>query len=234
MSVLRCEIGRAVATVVLERPEARNALSGELRGQLRETIAQLDADPAVRAIVLTGADPAFCAGMDLRELAAGDVDVADIGPLTEPVITSATPLIGAVNGPAYTGGLELALACHVLIASDRAVFADTHAQLGLMPGWGMTVLLAEAVGVRRAREMSMSSRPVDARTALAWGLVNHVVPHPDLLEAAADLARAIADNDVRAVQRVSRLYDDQAAVRDAGSWRLEARAWLGADLSGRP
>jgi enoyl-CoA hydratase len=124
-----------VALVTLNRPARRNALSGALLTVLCGTLAELDAEPGVRAIVLTGADPAFCAGLDLTELSQPDSQLAAVGsaPVLPPL---ATPLIGAVNGAAVTGGLELALACDFLIASERATFADTHARLGIMPGWG--------------------------------------------------------------------------------------------------
>lgn len=216
-----------VATVTLNRPAVRNALSKDLRQAIRTTIAELDADDTVSAIVLTGADPAFCAGVDSRELGADAA--ADIRPLTAPFVSTATPLIGAVNGAAYTGGLELALACHFLVASDRATFADTHTRLGLMPGWGLSVLLTEAVGARRAREMSVTSAPVDAATALQWGLVNHVVPHEDLLPFSLGIARQVGAHAPAAVLRASRLYNAQAAARTAAAWQLEAHSWVGTE-----
>lgn len=223
-------VGR-VATVTLNRPAVRNALSHDLRRQLRETIADLDNDPSVGAIVLTGAGSAFCAGVDLRELAAGAAPPTPIGPLTRPFLSSTTPLIGAINGAAYTGGLELALACHFLLASERATFADTHARLGLLPGWGLTVLLTEAIGARRARQMSLTCEPIDAATALAWGLVNRVVDHAALHPASVDAAHRIAAHPQAAVRRLSSLYDAQAAARNAAAWRLETAAWAGATLA---
>jgi enoyl-CoA hydratase len=216
-----------VATVTLNRPQVRNALSKDLRRAIRSTVAELDADESVGAIILTGAGSAFCAGVDMHEMGA-DAS-ADIRPLTAPFVSSTTPLIGAINGAAYTGGLELALACHFLVASDRATFADTHTRLHLMPGWGLSVLLTEAVGTRRAREMSLSSAPVDARTALQWGLVNHVVPHQDLVPFTAGIARQIAAHGPAAVGRVSRLYDGQAAARNSAAWQLEAASWVGSE-----
>jgi enoyl-CoA hydratase len=219
-----------VAIVTLNRPAARNALSKELRQAIRAAVAELDADRTVAAIVLTGEGPAFCAGVDTRELGADAA--ADIRPLTAPFVSSATPLIGAINGPAYTGGLELALACHFLVASDRATFADTHTRLRLMPGWGLTVLLTDAVGARRAREMSLSSAPIDAATALQWGLVNHVVAHEELMGFTVAAARRIATHGRAAVRRVSQLYDDQAAARNAAAWRLEADSWVGTEPLG--
>ena len=216
-----------VATVTLNRPAVRNALSKDLRQAIRSSIAELDADDTIDVIVLTGAGPAFCAGVDTRELGADAA--ADIRPLTAPFVSSATPLIGAINGAAYTGGLELALACHFLVASDRATFADTHTRLQLMPGWGLSVLLTDAVGARRAREMSLSSAPIDAERALRWGLVNHVVAHADLVPFTLGLARQIAAHGAAGVRRASRLYDAQAAVRTAAAWQLEANSWVGTE-----
>ena len=210
-----------VAVLTLNRPSVRNALSAALRKELVETVEAINRDDRVLALVLTGTDPAFCSGVDFNELGTGRV-----GPLDGPVLSSNIPLIGAINGPAYTGGLELALACHFLVASDRATFADTHARLGLMPGWGLTVLLAEAVGIRRAREMSTTSMMIDAATAYQWGLVNHVVAHERLLETALGLARSVSANDSFAVQTVTRLYDNQRHVRDRASWELETQAWI--------
>ena len=180
--VVLVEHHERVATVTLNRPEARNALSQELRRALWKTIGDLDADDGVAAIVLTGADPAFCAGLDLKELAEGGEALSETGATGDesttrgPIPAITTPLIGAINGVAITGGFEVALACDFLVASERARFADTHARVGIMPGWGLTVLLPEAVGLRRARELSATGNFLDAETALAWGLVNHVVP----------------------------------------------------------
>jgi enoyl-CoA hydratase len=132
-------------------------------------------------------------------------------------------LIGAVNGPAVTGGLELALNCDLLVASERARFADTHARVGVMPGWGLTVLLPQAVGVRRAREMSFTGNYVDAETALVWGLVNHVVPHDELLLFARALAADIVGNDQASVRQLGQIYDEVTSTTVAEGLRLEAR-----------
>jgi enoyl-CoA hydratase len=224
-----CERIGGVGIVTLNRPEVRNALSSELRLTLRSQIADLDGDPDVAAIVLTGTDPAFCAGVDLRELEGGSAMSEPVGPHSLPFVSLQTPVIGAINGPTYTGGLELALLCHFLIASDRATFADTHARLGLLPGWGMSVMLNESIGVRRAREMSLTSRPIDAQTAYEWGLVNRVVPHEQLMSTAMDIATAISANDHDAVERHTRLYDEQSSAQNADAWRLERDAWIGTD-----
>ena len=218
-----CEIRGVVAVVTLNRPERRNALSAALLTGLRASLEELGADAAVRAIVLTGADPAFCAGLDLTELGqpGGPLSSAASGPVL-PALSK--PLIGAVNGPAITGGLELALACDFLIASERASFADTHARVGIMPGWGLTVQLPAAVGLRRAREMTATGNFVDARTALEWGLVNHVVPHPELLDFTVRLADDAASSDPAAVQAIFATYRVGSRVTGGEAARVEAAA----------
>jgi enoyl-CoA hydratase len=206
MSVVLNDVADSIATVTLNRPERRNALSGELLTLLIQTLTELDERPDVRVIVLTGADPAFCAGLDLTEL--GQPDSALRGVASDHVVPDlAKPLIGAINGVAVTGGLELALACDFLVASEHARFADTHARVGIQPGWGLTVALPEAVGFRRAREMSATGNFVDAQTALSWGLVNHVVPHADLLTFTRALAADAASCDQDAMRAIFATYD---------------------------
>jgi enoyl-CoA hydratase len=218
-----CEQRDSVALVTLNRPHRRNALSSALITALRATLAELDTRPGVRAIVLTGADPAFCAGLDLTELGQPGSQLAEAGSRSVlPPLTS--PLIGAINGATVTGGLELALACDFLIASERATFADTHARLGIMPGWGMTYALPEAVGVRRARQMSATGNFVDARTALAWGLVNHVVPHAELVDVSLGLAADAAANDPVAVQAIFATYREQVIGEEPAGIEDRARA----------
>ena len=195
-------------------------------------------------VVLTGADPAFCAGLDLGYLseradrrAAGE----DLFPEV-PVPRIPQPIIGAVNGPAVTGGLEVALACDLLVASDRARFADTHTRVGIVPGWGLSVALPAAVGLRRAKEMSATGNFVDAATALAWGLVNHVVPHEELMPFTRALAADMVSVDPDALRTLMALYDDAADLidrprRDLESSRYmawqESAAGAGAAIAGR-
>jgi enoyl-CoA hydratase len=229
------DVDGGVATVTLNRPEARNALSSELLALLADVVAQAERRDDVEVLILTGADPAFCAGLDLKELGA------DGGPLKRAptegapanvaaqrarkgtMLPTSKPIIGAVNGVAVTGGLELALNCDFLIASERARFADTHARVGVHPLWGLTVLLPQAIGIRRAREMSSTGNFVDARTALEWGLVNHVVAHDDLLPAARRVAADIISNDRRAVRAILATYEEASRVTGAEAWNVEAR-----------
>lgn len=219
-------VSEGVATVTLNRPGARNAINGALRRGLRAALRSAESDPEVAVIVLTGADPAFCAGLDLREVGKGNPDV--IGSQTSgssrPFPELSKPLIGAVNGAAITGGFELALNCDFLIASERAVFADTHARVGVMPGWGLSALLVDAVGVGRAREISLTGNFVTGEEAVAWGLVNRTVPHDQLMSTVYRLAADIAGNDQNGVRRMLATYAEQQEARLADAWRLEGEA----------
>ena len=235
MSVVLYEVADRVATVTLNRPEARNALSGEVRRELPRAMRQADESDEVDVVILTGADPVFCAGLDLKELGAGDHDVAagaasgEVGPPRGPIPEMAKPVIGAINGAAITGGFELALHCSFLVASERARFADTHSRVGIQPGWGLTALLTEAVGVRRARELSATGNFLDAPTALSWGLVNHVVPHADLMAFCRQLAADIVSNDQAGVRRILATYAEQQRLDRGGALDLElaaSRDWL--------
>jgi enoyl-CoA hydratase len=228
--VVLIERDGAVATVTLNRPEARNALSAELRKGLWQAMKDLDDDDEMAAVVLTGADPAFCAGLDLKELAStGGAALGETGAAGDtttargPMPPMSKPVIGAINGVAVTGGFEVALACDFLIASEKARFADTHARMGIMPGWGLTVLLPEAIGYRRAKEMSTTGNFLDAHTALLWGLVNHVVAHEDLVAFAQQLAEDITTNDQAGVRRMLQTYEEGALVDRAEAWALEGR-----------
>ncbi|HUW01275.1 MAG TPA: enoyl-CoA hydratase [Acidimicrobiales bacterium] len=228
--VLLTDVSDRIATLTLNRPQARNALSRELRKAIWKTFTELEADDTVDVIILTGADPGFCAGLDLKELASGDDALGDTGATGStsfhrgPMPPMSKPVIGAVNGVAITGGFELALACDFLIAGEHARFADTHARVGIMPGWGLTVELPEAIGIRRARELSFTGNFLDAQTACEWGLVNRVVPHDDLLPTARALAADIVSNDAAAVRRVRQTYHEGSLATGADAWQIEGRA----------
>jgi enoyl-CoA hydratase len=218
--LVRVEMSDGVCTITLDRPEARNALNTAL---LRASAAALEAaegDDGVDVIVLTGADPAFCAGLDLKELASGGANLVGGQPddgarwsnPIQAVWEMIKPVIGAVNGACVTGGFELALGCDFLVASDRARFGDTHARVGVTPGGGMSVFLPMAVGLRKAKEMTLTGNFVDGAEAHRLGLVNHVVPHAELMPTAQRLARDIAANDGRAVRHLKHLYDHNARL----------------------
>jgi enoyl-CoA hydratase len=207
------------ATLTLNRPERLNALSVELRSELAAAVDVLEADPEARVLILTGAGQVFTAGLALTEwesagsVAAGAYEldvVAILGRFSSPVI-------GAINAPAITGGLEIAVACDILIASTLARFADTRAQVGLLPGWGGSVRLARRVGLSRAKELAFTGRYLSAQEAEAWGLVNHVVEPQELLPSAHALARWMLSADGATLRAYKRLLDDECdrSFRDA-------------------
>lgn len=213
-TVLVEQRGNGVAVVTLNRPEAMNALSAELRQALCQAMQQIKSDTSVRAVVLTGAgERAFTAGLDLKELGAGsNLSAAnDQHPDSNPVTAIAQcgkPVIGAINGVAITGGFELALACDILLASEKARFADTHALVGIMPGWGLSQKLSRMIGLSRAKEMSLSGRFINADTAAQWGLVNRVVDSATLIDEAVALAEDIAFVEPAMLARYRTLIDE--------------------------
>jgi enoyl-CoA hydratase len=203
-----------VGVITLNRPEAMNALSRALRAALHDAVVELSNDPGVSVVVLTGAGRAFTAGLDLKELGSepGGLGAANAtGAAENPVLAieeCPKPVIGAINGVAITGGFEVALACDVLIASTNARFADTHARVGIMPGWGLSQRLSRTIGVYRAKELSLSGNFLDARTAYEWGLVNRVVEPEELMPAALKLAADMASIPVETLSLYKKIIDE--------------------------
>jgi len=216
------DVSDRIATITLNRPAQRNALSVAVLERLPEVMAEADGRDDVEVIILTGADPAFCAGLDLREVGSDSGGAMRANATSSPWPPLSKPVIGAINGAAVTGGFELALNCDFLVASEKASFADTHARVGIHPGWGMTVLLPQAIGLRRAQEMSFTGNFVGAAEALRWGLVNHVVPHDELLPFCRALAADISSADQAAVRQMRATYAEIAAAPSEG-WAIEAR-----------
>jgi len=212
-SLLRIDRHGDVAVITLDRPEARNAMNAALAQQ---TVDAVEACQDAAVIVLTGTDPAFCAGLDLRDL--GIDDMGALAPFNATVSASQVPVIAAVNGPAVTGGFELALAADFIVASERAAFADTHLRVRVYPG-PVVVDLPRRVGMAKAREMSLTGNFVDAATALRIGLVNHVVPHEQLLPFTLELAQAIAEQDRAMVATLRRDWDETAALSRDEAYR---------------
>lgn len=199
----------AVRLLTMNRPQARNALSRTLIQELYAALADADDDAGVRAVVLTGADPAFCAGVDLKEAArdgAAYFDEFRSRSCITRVADMRTPIVGAVNGAVFTGGLEMALGCDFLVASERAVFADTHARVGILPGGGMTARLPQVVGAAMARRMSMTGEVVDAVRAERIGLVTEVVAHDRLVGRAVELATQIAEVPADTMSGLKEIY----------------------------
>jgi len=217
-----------VAVVTFNRPEAMNALSKALRAALNQAIRELDADDAVKVIVLTGAgERAFTAGLDLKELGtdplgmgAANATTPDENPALA-VLASRKPIIGAINGVAITGGFEVALACDVLICSTNARFADTHARVGITPGWGLSQKLSRAIGPYRAKELSLTGNFLTAQQAYDWGLVNRVVEPADLMPTALKLAGEMASIEGDMLITYKAMIDDGYALPMGEGLRLE-------------
>lgn len=186
-----------VALLTLNRPDARNALSPQLLLDLCAAFRELQCDDTIRAVVLTGAGSAFCAGLDLKAMADNPAGMAvyDIHGRHDICAAMAgfdRPIIVGVNGVAATGGFELALMGDILIASSTARFADTHARVGLAPGWGLSQKLARIIGHSRAREAHFTGNFISAAQADAWGLVSRVVDPDELLDECRAVARDVA------------------------------------------
>lgn len=218
-AMLTVEKEGAIAVVTLNRPEAMNAMSKAMRSELYRAMTALNDDPDVSVVILTGAgERAFTAGLDLKELgsdpkamSAANAEGADENPV-KAIETCKKPVIGAINGVAITGGFEVALACDVLIASENARFADTHARVGIMPGWGLSQKLSRLIGIYRAKELSLTGNFLDAKTACEWGLVNSVVPAGELLAAAKKLANDMATIPVETLSLYKRIIDEGFAL----------------------
>ncbi|ARN75633.1 enoyl-CoA hydratase [Oceanicoccus sagamiensis] len=210
-SLVKVEIDAPVATITLNRADAMNALSTAMRKEFAEALLSIKTNADIRAIVLTGEGKAFCAGLDLPELQSARTNVAESGVIGSDLLDALSeigiPVIAAVNGYAITGGFEIALLCDIIIASEKAVFADTHAKVGVIPAWGITQRLPRIIGPMRAKEMSLTGNKVGAQQAYEWGLVNHVVKHEDLLSTAMQLGRDIAGCDHGSQVAIKTLID---------------------------
>jgi enoyl-CoA hydratase len=218
--VLLIDTRDRIRTLTLNRPDARNALSAALRTAFYRALADAETDDEVDVVIVTGADPVFCAGLDLKEL-GNTTELPDISPKW-PAMSK--PVIGAINGAAVTGGLEIALYCDILIASEKARFADTHARVGILPTWGLSVRLPQRVGVGMARRMSMTGDYLSADEALRTGLVTQVVAHAELLDAARGIATSIVGNNQKAVRALLASYHRIDEASNGGGLWLEAAA----------
>jgi 2-(1,2-epoxy-1,2-dihydrophenyl)acetyl-CoA isomerase len=197
---VRWSLDEAVATITLNRPQARNALTAEMKDALLAAVRKAAPDPAVRAVIITGAGEAFCAGQDLREhaevLASGAEPTATVrqhyNPIITTIMTMPKPVIAAVNGSAAGAGASLALACDFRVAARRASLLMAFARVGLGADSGASVTLLRLAGAARAAELLMLAEPVDADHALAAGLVTTVVAGDKVMPEATRLARRLA------------------------------------------
>ena len=220
------------ATIVFNRPDKLNTLTIQLRKELSAAVDALQADPGVRVLILTGAGRAFTAGLDLDEWAAPGVIAAAAyeHDAVAALQRFSGPLIGAINGLTITGGVEIALACDVLIASSAARFADTHVRVGLLPGWGGSARMVHRIGLHRAKELALTGRFLGADEALAWGFVNRVVPPEQLLPEAQAMARQMLAGVPEALVAYKQLLDAEAGTTLAEAVRIERAASLANNL----
>lgn len=221
--------GKKVALMTLHRPQAMNALTYEMLCALADAFRKLAQDRSVDVVVLTGAGDAFSAGIDLT--AAQKVFKGDEDDLHNDVLHQMerceVPIVGAVNGACITGGLEIALGCDILIASETAFFMDTHCKFGIMPSWGLSQKLPRIIGANRARWFSLSAEKIGARKAEAWGLVSEVVVPEKLKERALDIAASICRNQSHVVRGYKRVLNTGLGMSLAQGREMERReAWV--------
>jgi len=223
------DVAEQIATVTINRPDKLNALNGAVIDELGRAFAMLESEAEVRAVILTGAGRAFVAGADIGEIATAagtDAGLAAVAAHGSAVFTRierfAKPVIAAVNGFALGGGFELALACHLRLASTHAKFGLPEARLGLIPGYGGTQRLPRLIGQGRALQMILSGDPVDAESAERLGIVNEVVA-PDMLpEAARSMAKAMLKNGPLALRHAIAAVTGGAALPLDAALALEA------------
>jgi enoyl-CoA hydratase/carnithine racemase len=229
---LRLDVDGPIATITIDRPEKLNAMTPEMLEGLESLLASVEADAGIRVVVLTGAgERAFCAGADIDAWSAlAPIDMwrswVRLGHrVVDRLEGLRQPTIAALNGVAYGGGLELALACDLRIAADTVTVAAPEVGIGTIPGWGMTTRLAVVAGPARAKQMILSGERVDARRAEAWGVLSEVVPAAELQEAVRRTAERVAAQAPVAVQVAKQLID---GLRPRVSASLEA---LGSGLT---
>src|SRR3984957_5340214 len=227
-----------VLVVTMNRPEARNALSQEMMALMRQAWDQVDADPSVRACVLTGAGGAFCAGADLKAMTSdhpgsrlGDFDLSVIEPLLKGR-RLAKPLIAAVEGPAIAGGTEILQACDIRVAGESARFGVSEARWGLFPLGGSAVRLTRQIPYTVAADLLLTGRHITAAEALSIGLIGHVVPDGEALGKALEIAEAVAANGPVAVRAILRVIRETEGMAENEAFALEARVGLGGFASG--
>jgi enoyl-CoA hydratase len=228
--VLKIERAGAIATLTMNRPDARNALNAALRRTLRDAFRELEKDASVRAVILTGAGKAFSAGLDLKEMgergpgAGGEGEAGGLSHgLVETIEAFPHPVIGAINGVAVTGGFELALACDVLIGCPETRFADTHARVGILPGWGLSQKLARVMGPWRAKLVSFTGNYISAEEAERWGLLARVVPSDQLMSTCRQLAQDMLSCVPGAVEGYKRMIDQGYAINYGDARALELK-----------
>jgi 2-(1,2-epoxy-1,2-dihydrophenyl)acetyl-CoA isomerase len=236
---LRVEVDGPVATLTLDRPESLNALTVPIKVALREALESIDRHRAVRAVILTGAGRAFCAGQDLAERESPDAAPLDVevrerfNPIIRAIRSMGQPVIAAVNGVAAGAGASLTFACDLRIAAEEARFVLAFGRIGLIPDSGATWFLPRLVGPAKAAELALVGEPLDAAEALRLGLVSNVVPGDRLLDEARAMASRLAEGaplalalTKEALQRSSTIDLDEALEGEA---KLQGIAGASAD-----
>lgn len=199
-----------IAVLTINRPSSLNSLTRSMMVHLANVFKDLDAEPSVKVIILTGSGRAFSSGVDLT--AAQDVFKGDVKDMESDLVYQmekcSKPIIAAINGFAVTAGFEIALACDILVAAKGASFMDTHARFGIFPSWGLSQKLSRIIGPNRARQVSLTAMPLPAEMAEKWGLVNHVVDANQLLNKARQVAEGIIRNNQDLVLRYKSVIND--------------------------
>lgn len=220
---LLIETNESVTEVTLNRPDVLNAMNNKMLRELGGALAGADADPDIRAVIITGAGRAFSAGRDANEIGEADhVSGSEVWNLIERM---GTAVMAAVNGLCYTGALSMLLCFDVVVASSEARFADTHAKYGMRHGGGSTQRLRDAVGRLKAKEMMFTCEPIDAYEAHRLGIVNHVVAPDELLSVTREIAAKIASNDANTISATKHLINQGAIWGTAIGLELEQQEY---------
>jgi len=236
MENISLERKEGIAKIVLNRPEALNALNTPLLSELAGALEEVEKDPQTKVAIITGAGRAFSAGMDMKEVSRVEeglprrIELA--WEISQKIEGMSKPVIAMVNGYCYTGALELIMHCDMIIASESAVFADTHARYGLIHGWGGTQHLPRLIGTMKAKELLFASEPVTAAEAERIGLVNKVVPAGKLEEFTKELAGKIIKNSETSVKAIKSLVNRGIRMNLKEGLKLEASEYKHRQLEG--
>lgn len=213
----------SIAIITLNRPERHNSFTQQLLAGLYDAIDRVQSTPGIRVGIITGNGKSFCSGIDLQVIGKDNLfdPRGDGKELPDVVRACEKPLIAAVNGAAVTGGFELALNCDIIIASEKARFGDTHAKVGIHPGWGMTQLLQQKIGQQRAKFMSLTCQYIDAQRAYDWGLVSEVVAPENLMPRAMEIASFISATNPDLMKKIKMLIEYQSGHSVEESFKFE-------------